>query len=277
MRRSYMRLIHRITLRDLPERREVLASLGIEFNGPSSPLVPRIWLDIDESNPGYRHLKKHLSNWEDALDYVGTRFTNAEMRSGSWYAMRPRWHWGYPQPESGNAYLTASFDLERFCPACGIGKRQIAPIRLRSEPKWGQKQIMQTNWLFDEFFVRPDAWRDVFRPFSIERIPVIHHKMNSDLETAVQLRLEISANSALGIAKDHTYEHCPECGRNKPNPITVGFYPKFLRPQTQHIVRSQEYFGSGASAWNEIIVSRKVYDAIKRHKCIGAYFIPMAS
>jgi hypothetical protein len=270
-----MRNIHRIIFKDEPGRRQILTSLGIGFHEPVGPLVPLVWFDIEEDTSAYAALKSYLFGW-DAADNAGTIFTTAEIQGASWLAMRPKFAWGYPQPEDDSGYLDLSFDLTNYCRHCGTGSRQIAPIRFSGEPTWGKRHILQTNWIFDEYFAQPATWQDLFRPFGVECMPVIHHKTNKELKTVVQLKLENTATSRLEIATDHPYELCAECGRIKYNPITIDFYPNFVLPQTRPILRSQEFFGSGGSAWNEIVVSRDLFAHIREKKCAGVDFIPLA-
>jgi len=70
-----------------------------------------------------------------------------------------------------------------------MGLVQKAPFRMRGEPKWGTKHILQMNWVFDEFFVRIEVWDKVFRKFGIEKLPVVQHKTDKPLESVVQLKV----------------------------------------------------------------------------------------
>ncbi len=48
-----MKIIHRVSTSDRPERREKLLALDIPFHPPESPLARVIWLDVEETHPGW--------------------------------------------------------------------------------------------------------------------------------------------------------------------------------------------------------------------------------
>jgi hypothetical protein len=112
----------------------------------------------------------------DALDIVRTEFSNAEIESAEWLRMRGEWHHGYPLPREELGYLIATYDLSEYCMECGVGAKQVAPFRMRGEPKWGRRGILQLNWVFGEYFVKPSVWRDVFEPHHIPYRSVIDAK-----------------------------------------------------------------------------------------------------
>jgi hypothetical protein len=153
--------------------------------------------------------------------------------------------------------------------------KQSGPVRLRGEPVWGKKHVMQVNWIFDEYFVRPETWKDVFRPFGIEAIPVLHYKTGCELKSVLQLKVDTIATSELAIPKEHPRSVCPSCGRTRFDPLAIGFFPNFISPQTQPIIRSREFFGSGALASKVIVVSQELFATFKTKKCLGASFIPL--
>ncbi len=86
-------------------------------------------------------------------------------------------HHGYPQPEEDFGYREATYNVSDHCPTCGIGSVQNAPFRLRAEFKASHSQVVQLNWVFDEFFLREKA-RDGLRSVDITGIdylaPVLH-------------------------------------------------------------------------------------------------------
>ena len=45
-----------------------------------------------------------------------------------------------------------------------IGAKQVSPFRMKESPNWGRRSILQMNWLFDEYFVKPEVWNAVFQP-----------------------------------------------------------------------------------------------------------------
>jgi hypothetical protein len=165
-----MEVIHRVSFSDEAGRRHLLSSLDIRFKTSESPLVRTLWFDIDETHPAWGQVRELMAK-SNAGDIVQTRFTTKELNEAEYLQMTPDWHYGYPQPERKHGFLAATYDLSDYCSACGIGRRQNAPFQMKGEPKWGKRQILQLNWVFDEFFVYPAVWESVFEPFGLEPIP----------------------------------------------------------------------------------------------------------
>jgi rRNA maturation protein Nop10 len=265
-----------VTLADEPVRTDVLRSLGISFIGPENPLVKNMWFDIDESHRGWPTLQPLISQW-NAVDIAHTEFSASERATAKYFQMSPAWHCGYPQPDGDFGYLGATYDLKAYCPSCGIGKTQAAPFRIKGEPKWGKKHVLQLNWVFDEYFVRPATWEQAFRPLGVGCSPVLDHRTGHELQTIVQLDIKLTANSGLSMGDNHPSEICGSCGRKKYLPISRGFFPALTMDPAIHMCRTQEYFGSGASAWHAIVVSSRLYDTVQSHKLSGVTFVPLCA
>ncbi|CAN5839311.1 hypothetical protein BH10BAC2_BH10BAC2_34650 [soil metagenome] len=92
-------------------------------------------------------------------------YTEEEFIKSKVLGMVGDWHYGYPQPE--NDYEDLCYDLTDYCKECGIGAKQVKPLRITGEPKWGRRQIFQLNWIFDEYFVKPEIYNEVFKPIEI--------------------------------------------------------------------------------------------------------------
>src|SRR5262245_24513230 len=107
----------------------------------------------------------------------------------SWYVIGATSHFGYPQPEDD--YRAATYDSAGYCARCGIGTVQRRPFRFRSEPRARHSHFLQLNWIFDEFFVRPEV-RVVFLQENIEGIgftPAVRHRGGQALESIEQLTI----------------------------------------------------------------------------------------
>jgi hypothetical protein len=113
-----------------------------------------------------------------------------------WYQLYATGHFGYPQPESG--YALATYD-STYCDRCGIGGVQRIPFRFRSEPKVRHSQFLQLNWVFDEFFVRPEVEAGL-KEAGITGVtfgPALHHSTGRPLETIQQLTISSVLSAAL--------------------------------------------------------------------------------
>lgn len=269
-----MRFIHRIGLRLALGQRRQLESLGLDVGpdlalpGGSDPLVA---FDVDEGHENWPVLKELFAAWR-VHDLVRTQFSRDELQAARWLEVVPDWHHGYPQPrEFDFGYLEATYDLSEYCSVCGIGKKQKAPFQMKAEPKWGRRGILQLNWVFDELFVTPEVWSGVFKPHGIASLPVLNTK-GQELKTVVQLTTcEHVSVDVTGLA----FESCSKCGRIKYLPHTRGFYPPLLVEPAGAMVKTNEYFGSGASAHNGVVVCQTIARALNAAGVRGASFKPV--
>lgn len=278
-----MKTIRSVSIVDKPERREALSSLGVKFVASEPPVSPILWLDIYESDPAWEQLRKLIPKWsaEDGddpnyLGNVGTIFSEKD-RDAAPFLELGAWAHGYPMPDLDFGYLEATYDLSDYCEKCGIGARQVAPFRMKREPKWGKKHIMSLEWVYDELFVPPEVWEHTFRPFGIGCRPVLHHRSGNQLETVVQLDITATAASALKMPADQATEFCATCGRTKYQPIQRGPFPGFDTEPTDAMLKTQEWFGSGAEARHPVVVSASVFRTMREHQIKGAVFTPCAS
>ena len=271
-----MEIFHRIAANmhdDLAERLKVLG-FKPAVHGDDRFGLPAIFL-ISESHPAWPKVRVVIEK-HSGFHMVETRFAEDERAQARYLEMMPAWHWGYPQPEGDFGYLSVTYDDSCHCPHCNAGKRQKAPFRMSREPQWGGKRnILQLNWVFDEYFVKPGIWEKVFKPFGIACRPVVRHRDGRELKGVVQLDISETADAPLKL-KGYEREDCPVKGHKRYHPVTRGFFPPFRSPQKAPLLKSREHFGSGASSWRAVLVSAVLYRAMQRHKVRGVAFAPMA-
>ena len=176
-----MRIIHRISLDPSDSQRQELIDRGVRFAQPDVLLM-------EETDPRWSFVASYVENCT-VTHFVHTEFSLGELSEATNLVMEATGHHGYPQPEEDFGYTNITYDNTNYCPRCGMGLVQKAPFRMRGEPKWGTKHILQMNWVFDEFFVRIEVWDKVFRKFGIEKLPVVQHKTDKPLESVVQLKV----------------------------------------------------------------------------------------
>lgn len=269
-----MKIIHRIGLRLSESQREELEALGVKVGvGLALPGggLPLFAFDVEEDHRYWATLHELFQRW-DAGDYVSTKFSKKEIDAAEWLVMQPSWHHGYPQPnEDDDGYLQATYDLTDYCETCGSGLKQKAPFQMKGEPRWGKKGILQMNWVFDQFFVTPEVWAQVFKPHGIPCRPVTNRK-GAELKTVVQL--DVSEEVSMKV-EGLPGEVCERCGRMKYLPVVRGPYPSLTTSPKAAMVWSQDYFGSGASADHAVLISRKVAKALSDMKVLGASVEPV--
>jgi hypothetical protein len=257
---------HRITLTGCAKNDAVL----LQQNGIEPILINDHYIifEIEESNPFWPQVATMIGR-PATVDIIRTTYTAEELASAEHLIVESSWHQGYPQPEDDYAGLT--YHPTSSCAGCGIHGAQLIPFRMLREPKWGRRQILQLNWLFDEYFVTPEAWRELFKPFGIDCLPVLHQKSGQALKTAVQLEIPARASSLIdptGLPA----EICTICNRSKFLPLTRGRFPHLDVPIGVHLAKTQDFFGSGGSAWQAVIVSHELYIAIQKHSLKGVHF-----
>jgi hypothetical protein len=266
MRETRMRIIHRISFnrdRDVGVRFD---DLGVKLKVGDILAV----FEAAEADPQWPAIQIILDEFK-CLDLVRTEFSEDELETSDLLKMNPGWMSGYPMPDMEFGYRQMTYDLTDHCHDCGIGFVQKAPFRMRGEPKWGKYHVLMLNWVFDEFFVRPEVWEQVFRKYGVPCMPVLKHRTGQPLETVVQLKIDIFATAPLKLG-DAPYETCPTCHRTKFLPHRRGFFPAFTARQTADMFKTREYFGSGASAHHEIIVSSRLFREITDNKLKGVQF-----
>lgn len=270
-----MRFVHRIGLSATPAQLRELEALGVAARRPPGTALPGdslsfVAFDLDEDHPNWSKLRLLFERWK-VSDSLTTEFTKNEIEAATLLGLDPDWHHGYPQPDENFGYLRATYDLTEWCDACGIGLKQKAPFQMKGEPKWGRRGILQLNWVFDEYFVTPEVWSTVFKPRGIA-CRVVTNTKGAELKTVVQLVVE----ETIGIVTEGlTPERCTKCGRVKYRPVTRGFFPALATEPTAAILKTKEYFGSGAAAHRRVLVSQELRRALVAAKVRGASFWPV--
>jgi hypothetical protein len=250
-----------------------LVSLGIELAaGPGGGETALIAFDVEETHPHWAELFALFQKW-NVSDVSWSEFSNEEIQAARWLTLLAAWHHGYPQPDQGSfGYLTATYDLAEYCSECGTGLKQKAPFQMKAEPVWGHKSVLQLNWIFDEYFVKPEVWQSVFAPFGVECRPVTNIA-GAELSTVVQI--VVNQQSAI-VADDLPYKKCIKCARVKYVPVTRGQFPRLLHEPNAHMVKTTQYFGSGRSAFRQVIVSQEISRALASGKIRGYSVCPVA-
>lgn len=261
-----MQIVHRISVNAEASDRKQLAALGIVVGGEGF-----VTFEVDEEHESWKALEAWIAK-RKAVDLVYTRFTKQETVSARWLQFRGDWHYGYPQPNQDEfGYLAVSYDLTDYCVECGCGKRQKAPLQIKSEPKWGRRAAFQLNWIFDEFFVTPELWKKVFKPRGIECRPVTNTK-GVVLKTVVQLVVDdVVAIHTEGLP----FETCVKCRRVKYLPHARGPFPAPERTPSKQMIKTKQYFGSGARAFHSVLVSDEIRDALAKENVRGASVTPV--
>lgn len=263
-----MRIVHRISENVTAADRQILARLGIIAGEGIDGLVT---FEVDEDHEQWSAIADWVKQ-NGAFDYVSTEFTKLEIDQADWLVIMPSWHHGYPQPdEDNNGYLQATYDLKNYCEVCGTGLKQKAPFQMKGEPKWGRRGILQMNWVYDQYFVRPEVWETVFKPFGISCRPVTNRK-GAELKTVIQLDVSEEVDMKTEGLRG---EACKLCGRTKFQGVVRGQYPPLTSSPKAAMVRSRDYFGSGGGANHAVMISKDLARVFSEAKVQGASLNPV--
>jgi len=216
-----------------------------------------IHIDINESDPRWPQMAA-LVRQRNAPDICNTTFSPSEILSAQWTRLVPVFEQGYPQPEE--TWVRDPINYEERCPKCGIF-RQRANFRLKKEPVLGKNAFMSLYWTYALF-----CTAQVLREFEAQAIrgyevwDAIIHKANTPSERVSQLFIPTIANPGLVRVEDLKRETCPSCGVTKYYPHMRGVMVlKRDAPLADvDIMQSHEWFGSGHSAYREILVSNRI-------------------
>ena len=242
-----------------------LALLGVEV--ATTGLVT---FQVDEMHPSWPELRVWIAR-RRAADVVTTAFSGEELAAARSLELVPDWQHGYPQPDESIGYLTATYDLTEYCATCGVGLRQAAPFQMKGEPAWGRRDVLQLNWVFDEFFVTPRIWLAVFESFGVER-RIVMTPRGDELETVVQLVIDDEVDIATEGLEPHA---CSSCGRTKYNPVARGPFPRILSEPGGALAKTRQWFGSGSAAHHRVVVAQEVRRALDAKNVRGVSYRPV--
>jgi hypothetical protein len=253
-------------------------------------------LNITEDNSKWPEVERLYAEHRPGTHFINNIFSQPEIDAAEWLQVSVKGHHGYPQPE--DCYKEWTYDLTDYCRICGIGGVQNAPFRLRSEPKARHSQFIQLNWVFDEIFARTEA-REGLVGAGITGIlfviPVLH-KCNQASEQVAQMKIPTLLPTKLepsGLAsvtcKANNEERSgrpftgselgghPYCGRVKYRVMRRGpfRFERFAFEGAPDVVKSREWFGSGAEARHLIVVSQKFRQLVSAMGWRGLMFEPI--
>lgn len=261
-----MEVVHRIGVMSSPEVCAELSRIGVAV--PDSGAIA---FEVSQTDRRWENIKQWIEG-RAVSDVVTTRFTPGEIEAAEALRMQVEWLHGYPQPrEDSFGYLQATYDLSEYCARCGIGMRQRAPFQIRSEPKWSRRDMFMLNWVFDEIFVHSIVYSSALMPLGIGFHPVYSAR---GVQFASVAQLDIRDEVDI-VVDELDFEACVVCGRRKYSPHKLGKFPRLISPMSSAIARTRQWFGSGGSAFREIIVDQSVRISLQASGARGAVYWPV--
>ncbi|MFD2288250.1 hypothetical protein GJU39_22155 [Pedobacter petrophilus] len=242
---------------------------------------------IDQDDPNLDVIKDILNIVSNENIIYDTVFSEIDRSKASYLMVYPSKMLGYPQPEEEDfefpfdiyPYLKGVFEIEKTDTLYGLLKgRQINNFNFKKEPNWGSSSIGSGFWIEDFLFTKPETFEKFFEPLGIKSMPVLEYKTKKELKTVVQLVSQGTATANLDI-KDYQIDQIQQVeswGIKKYTLLDKGFYPSFIgNPGTLDLFSTKEYFGSGGVTENQIIISQKLYQLLKKNNVKGLSYKPM--
>jgi hypothetical protein len=262
-----MERVHRIFSNNDQIFKAALDRAGIAHKCEESIVGKLVLLLISESDLHWPQVEKLLTA-HDVFHAVEKRFTVAEVAAASWCTLGVTSHFGYPQPEGDFGYRRTTYEPVG-CMQCGIGFIQAGPFRFRSTPTQRRSQMIQLNWVFDEFFVSAQARAHLEAAIitGIQFCSPVIHKSGQSVSGWFQMQVLNTLEPIIAVDSFVT-ETCPVCHNRK-----------FHYPQTQalellrklpdfsaDVIKTAEWFGSGGEAHKLVLVSRRFTQLVlERH------------
>lgn len=263
-----MKVIHRIALNPDESQKSILKSIGLQAQASGGFTA----FELEENSKEYQLLKPYIDHW-GCMDAVGVVFTDEELNSANLLAFKDCWANGYPMPDDDRGYIHTTYDDSGYCNKCGIGLVQKEPFRLKKGPKWGSKKMFMLHWVYDEIFVRKDLYEEVFRLYGIDAKPVLLYKNDMTIHDTLQL---VVPNAQVTLQLDDCgYDICSECKRKRYHLVTDRMLPSFNGDVSgKHMLKTMEYFGTGANARRYIYLSSEIRKRLIEYKA-KVNFIPV--
>jgi hypothetical protein len=203
-------------------------------------------------------------------------------------------HHGYPQPQDNYRRVYAD-----NCPRCGIHGRQIQPFRFSKAGLAPHSTFLQLNWVFDVFFVHRKV-ADTLALAGLTGIsfgPVLDHRTGGEVSDRVQVLIGATVACAettrlfamtcrpdneemmqlrdkFPNSKSFFVNFPPEtyCGRLKHHPPTSVGIATLAERSVPDVFQTEEWFGSGASAFRLTLASERFVEIVQRHGWRGLEF-----
>jgi len=218
-----------------------------------------VFADIDTASPEWQAFTARTS---DFVAVSRMEFSASDRRNASWCWLRGGKHSGY----AVDGFWEVCFDHPSQCRTCGLGARQIMPMRLEKAPKLADGVVQELLNLTATLFANERTYEDTFAKYGVSALPV-HDRKGRTINGIVQLAMPSFDPGRI----DHRVEICSACGRQKYWTETEGFFPRLETYPEAACGTSIRPFGGGAglSVWYPSFVGGALKDNLiaKKVKC----------
>lgn len=229
-------------------------------NDDSDLIVAYLFEEENWKNDLYQFLQK-----EGITSIIECIYSKAEIEKATWFSIRSKFRWEYPQPKDYFSYRHITYDSTSYCDSCGYGLKQKEEFRINKSPKWGKRNFLMLNWVHDELFINNKV-RSIMDKGDIKGYKlhsVLNVKTNKPIDDINQIYIEEVLQPGL-INKEQSIKEvltCRKCGTVKYIYTGRGFtYKKdVFEGLNTDIVKSSEMFGDGLMSARLIFISKNLY------------------
>jgi len=265
-----MNVMHRIIFRSNNKRTYEFFSnldLKIKTNAGLSIII------IGENHIEWDKIRNFINDKTlEITDFqLETHFTKTEMEHADFFAIHPSWHFEYPQPKENFVYEAITYNPENVCKNCGIKLKPINSFEIKKNPKWGKRNIVQLNWIFDEYFVSCNLKNQLEKNSDIKFKSVNNYKTKIILDDIFQINIYEYIDLNMPAGTD--FEQCKICKQIKYLPHTRGFFPS---PKSSNftITHSVQSFGSACNSYHAVLINKDIYNLFNRIGVNGISYTP---
>ena len=269
------------------------------FNSEQKNILKEYNIDIDigfdaftilNTDKYFNEVKELFKDDWESLAFPNMIYNKKEYESADTYVIHAKKYLGYAKPDTEKIVDTFEFPYNIEPQYKGVFKvkaqskefgmlkgEQIGYYQMKGEPKWGKNHIASLFDVFDDFFVKPEVYKNFFEPLGIESRKVLDFKTRKPLKTVIQLVTQGISKYKLNIdpkSINISYE-IKEWGITKYVLRGDKKEPLFTGNNDYDFFRSQEYFGDGGMNLNNIYISKKLYNIITDNKLKGLNIEPL--
>ena len=245
-----MKVRHRIVFNNKGISAEFLSYLKAKdarFDDDGTDLVVAYLYEEDEWRESlYWFLRK-----EGVPTLVEPVYSNEELESASWFKIRSKYRWEYPQPEDNMSYKNTTYDSSHYCNNCGCGLKQKREFRVNKNPQWGKRNFLMLNWIEDELFIN-NVVKDKLEQANskgYELCDVINDKKNIPVINMKQMIVRKILKPGFDKVNESVREiiTCKKCGCIKYiySGRGLAYKKDVFEGIDDDIVKSTEIFGAG--------------------------------
>lgn len=253
---------------------KILSPFGLKTKMTDTMQAVELFTDTSQ----YTDLIKILTDLKvDFSEFKEETYSTKELAESEFLRMIPNAYCGYPQPEMDGSFREVSYDLNSACSQCSQGKLQKAPLRILL-PKMGKNDISGIHWVYE--YVITQRLKELIEKEGFtgyEFWPLINHKTGKPFEDFYQL---FFAETMPPMSKGAKIVPAPgvkqcDCGKKgymlKETPV----YERSTIALVKDFNKTFEWVGGGETTWQLPIISKRVYDFLKKNQVKGVWFIPV--